>query len=151
MPPPEATTVINKIVPPPPKPPRQVIIEQYPPLPPKPQDVIIERWLPIPPRQRRILYERLPAPMINQPTTARPIIVQHGQPRVRIQREVFTAPGSQLPYQPVSSHTNLNQILSQIGTNQQIHSTVYISFSFQFHLNFIFIHLLGITFITYLI
>ncbi len=115
LPAPEPTTIINKIIPPPAKPPRQVIIEQFPPLPPKPQDVIIERWLPVPPRQRRILYERLPASNMTQVTPARPIIIQHGQPQVRIHREVLQVPGSQLPYQ---------QILPQ----QQIHSTVCISF-----------------------
>lgn len=101
------TTVIDKIVPPGPKPARQVVIEQYPPLPPKPQDVIIERWLPTAPRQRRILYERLP-PSLQQPT--RPIIVQYGSPQVRIQREVITAPGAQIP--------------EQIGLNQQFQTTV---------------------------
>jgi len=115
------TTVIDKIIPPGPKPPRQVVIEQYPPLPPKPQDVIIERWLPMAPRQRRILYERLP-PSMQQAT--RPIIVQYGSPHVRIQREVITAPGAQLPHQQVAGQTNINQIVSQMGGNQQIQSTV---------------------------
>lgn len=95
-----------------------MIIEQFPPLPPKPQDVIIERWLPNRPRQRRILYERLPATMVNQSIQTGPIIIQHGQPRVRIHREVCTAPGSQLPYQ-------------QMNTNQQICSTVNLFFVFQ--------------------
>ena len=101
-----------------------MIIEQYPPLPPKPQDVIIERWLPVPPRQRRIIYERLPAPLSNQPTAVRPIIVQHGQPRVRIHREVINAPGPQFAYPFNSSQTDLNQLLSQFSSNHQIHSTV---------------------------
>lgn len=79
-------------------------------MPPKPQDVIIERWLPNPPRQRRILYERLPAP-INQQVSTGPIIIQHGQPRVRVHREVCTVPGAHLPQH-------------QIGTTQQIYSTV---------------------------
>lgn len=91
-----------------------MIIEQYPQLPPKPQDVIIERWLPNPPRQRRILYERLPA-MINQPVPTGPIIVQHGQPRVRIHREVRTVPGAHLTHQ---------QVLPIAGAHQQIFSTV---------------------------
>jgi hypothetical protein len=124
MPAPEGPIYIDKIVPPPPRPPRQVIIEQHPSLPPKPQDVIIERWLPVQPRQRRILYERLPASGFNQQTSARPILVQYGQPRVQIHREVFTAPGAQLPFQQVTGHTDINQILSQIGGNQQIHSSV---------------------------
>jgi hypothetical protein len=110
------TTVIDKIVAPGPKPPTQVIIEQYPPLPPKPQDVIIERWLPAPPRQRRILYERLPP--ATQNADGRAIIVQYGPPHVRIQREVITTPGTQLPYEKVTSQTDLNQILSQLGGNQ---------------------------------
>jgi hypothetical protein len=138
MPQPEPTTVINKFVPAPAKPPRQVIIEQYPPLPPKPQDVIIERWLPTAPRQRRILYERLPAPIINQQT--RPIIVQHGQPNVRIHREVHSAPGIQFPYQQTSSHTNLQQVLSQVGGHQQIQTTVcIISCKFKFKFSFLWI------------
>jgi hypothetical protein len=124
MPAPEGPIYIDKIVPPPPRPPRQVIIEQHPSLPPKPQDVIIERWLPVQPRQRRILYERLPAPGFNQQTSTRPILVQYGQPRVQIHREVFTAPGAQIPFQQVTGHTDINQILSQIGGNQQIHSSV---------------------------
>jgi hypothetical protein len=110
------TTVIDKIIPPGPKPPRQLVIEQYPPLPPKPQDVIIERWLPTAPRQRRILYERLP-PSAQQ--AIRPIIVQYGPPQVRIQREVITAPGVQMPGQ-----TGINPIISQIGGIPQIPSTV---------------------------
>ncbi|CAF0729705.1 unnamed protein product [Rotaria sordida] len=121
MPSAEGTTVIDKIVPPGPKPPRQVIIEQYPPLPPKPRDVIIERWLPLAPRQRRILYERLPPP-IQQAT--RPIIVQYGSPHVRVQREVVMAPATQLPYQQVACHTDINQLLSQIGGNQAVCSTL---------------------------
>jgi hypothetical protein len=72
--------------------------------------VIIERWLPVPPRQRPILYERLQAPNMAQVTSTGPIIVQHGQPNVRVHREIFQVPGSQLACQ------------------QQIHSTVYISF-----------------------
>jgi hypothetical protein len=103
-----------------------VVIEQYPPLPPKPQDVIIERWLPLPPRQRRILYERLP-PSVQQ--AGRPIIVQYGPPQVRIQREVVTAPGAQFPYQQMTGHTDINQILSHMGGNPQIHSTVNIKFN----------------------
>jgi hypothetical protein len=108
------TTVIDKVIPPAPKPPRQVVIEQYPPLPPKPQDVIIERWLPPVPRQRRILYERLP-PSMQQPI--RPVIVQYGPPHVRIQREVITAPGVQLPQQQLLGQTNINPLVSQIGIN----------------------------------
>lgn len=115
------TTVIDKLVPPGPKPPRQVVIEQYPPMPPKPQDVIIERWLPPAPRQRRILYERLP--QTAQPV-ARPIIVQYGAPHVRIQREIISTPGGQLPYQQVAGHTDVNQIINQLGGNQQLHSSV---------------------------
>jgi hypothetical protein len=121
IPPTEGTTVIDKIVPAGPKPPRQVVIEQYPPLPPKPQDVIIERWLPMSSRQRRILYERLP-PSVQQST--KPIIVQYGSPHVRVQREVVVAPGTQLPYQKVASGTDINQILSQLGGNQQVPSTL---------------------------
>ena len=102
------------MVPAPAKPPRQVIIEQYPPLPPKPQDVIIERWLPIRPRQRRILYERLPATMGNQPVQTGPIIIQHGQPRVRIHREVSTVPGAQFPHQQMYSTVNLSFANSSI-------------------------------------
>lgn len=89
-------------------------------MPPKPQDVIIERWLPHPPRQRRILYERLPAPMVNQQPTG-PIIIQHGQPRVRVLREVRTVPGA---------HVSHHQILPQIGATQQIFSSVN-QFTFQ--------------------
>ena len=103
-----------------------MIIEQYPPLPPKPQDVIIERWLPNPPRQRRILYERLP-PMVNQPVPTGPIIIQHGQPRVRVHREVRTVPGAHLPQQ---------QILPMTGTHQQIFSTVNPFVSKFFNLSF---------------
>lgn len=99
MPPPEGTTIINKIVPPPPKPPRQVIIEQFPQLPPKPQTVIVERWLPVPPRQRRIIYERLPAPVCQPPKP--PIIVQHAQPRVQLCRQVCTDPCPQRVCQQV--------------------------------------------------
>jgi hypothetical protein len=116
------TTVIDKIVPPGPKPPRQVVIEQYPPLPPKPQDVIIERWLPTAPRQRRILYERLPS---SAQQAARPIIVQYGQPHVRVQREVITAPGVQVPGQ-----TGINPIISQSGSISQFPSTVNIRSNF---------------------
>ncbi|CAF1236494.1 unnamed protein product [Adineta steineri] len=120
IPPPEGTTIINKIIPPPPKPPRQVIIEQFPQLPRKPQDVILEKWLPVPPRQRRIFYERLPAPIVHQPQG--PIVIQHGQPRIHIQRQIVQAPGPQFPYQQVSSHTDLNQLISPLGVNQQIYS-----------------------------
>lgn len=122
MPPPEGTTIINKIIPPPPKPPRQVIIEQFPPLPSKPQDVIVEKWLPVPPRQRRIFYERFPAPIPKPPS--RPIIIQHGQPRVHVQRQIVNAPGLQIPCQRVSSYTDINQVLSQMGNTPQIYSTV---------------------------
>ncbi|CAF0969627.1 unnamed protein product [Rotaria sp. Silwood1] len=106
MPPPEGTTVINKVIPPPAKPPRQVIVEQYPQLPPKPQDVIIERWLPVKQRQRRIFYERAPA---NPPTSTGPMIVQYGQPQIRIQREIRTEPCAQYTCQPVSCHSNIKQ------------------------------------------
>lgn len=106
----EPTTVINKIIPPPPPAPRQVIIEQYPALPPKPQDVIIERWLPVAPRQRRIIYERLPAPAFPQPTSTAPIIVQHGQPRVRVHRELINVPGVQTGFQQGFLQNNLNQL-----------------------------------------
>ena len=75
--------------------------------------MIIERWLPVPPRQRRILYERLPA-AIPQPPTG-PIIVQHGQPRVHVHRQVIQVPGSHVPHQ---------QILPQ---QQHVYSTVYTS------------------------
>lgn len=119
------TTVIDKLVPPGPKPPRQVVIEQYPPLPPKPQDVIIERWLPTAPRQRRILYERLPPSA--HPVT-RPIIVQYGPPHVRIQREIIAAPGAPLPYQQVAGHTDIHQVINQLGGGQQLHSSVNIPF-----------------------
>ncbi|CAF0747048.1 unnamed protein product [Adineta ricciae] len=122
IPPPEGTTIINKIIPPPPKPPRQVIIEQYPQLPPKPRDVILEKWLPVAPRQRRIFYERLPPPRVNPPP--RPIVVQHGQPPVRIHRQVIAAPGPQPVYHHASHHTDLNQILMQAGTHHQPHSFV---------------------------
>lgn len=130
------TTVIDKLVPPGPKPPRQVVIEQYPPLPPKPNDVIIERWLPTAPRQRRILYERLPP---TAPQVTRPIIVQYGPPHVRVQREIIAAPGGQLPYQQVAGHTDVNQIINQLGGNQQLHPSVskyaflsYIKYCFHF-------------------
>jgi len=92
-------------------------------LPPKPQDVIIERWLPLPPRQRRIIYERLPAPAYPQPTA--PIIVQHGQPRVRIHRELVNVPGAQVGYQQASSHTDVNQLVQQLGVNQQYQTNVH--------------------------
>ncbi|CAF0790414.1 unnamed protein product [Didymodactylos carnosus] len=113
LPPPEGTTVIDKIIPPLQKPPRQLIVEQYPPLPPKPQDVIIERWLPLPPRQRKILYERLPPS--NPPRATPPIIIQHGQPNVRVVKEVITntpptqsaphhlSPSSLFSYSPYST------------------------------------------------
>jgi hypothetical protein len=86
--------------------------------------------------------------MVTQPPSARTIIVQHGQPRVHVRREVFTAPGPQLSYQQPSSHTDLNHILSQIGTNQQIHSTVGISFFLNYSFD---IYSLVTTFISYLI
>ena len=117
--------MIDKIIPSGPKARPQVVIEQYPQLPPKPRDVIIERWLPNPPRQRRILYERLPPS--NQTFGGRPIIVQYGQPQIRIQREVVAAPGTQLPHQQGTSHTDINQILNQIGGNQSMHHTVILS------------------------
>jgi hypothetical protein len=56
----------------------------------------------------------------------RPIIVQYGPPHVRIQREVITAPGAHLPYQQVGGRADINQI---IGGNQQMHSSVNISFN----------------------
>ncbi|CAF0874870.1 unnamed protein product [Didymodactylos carnosus] len=115
VPPPEGTTIIDKIIPSFQKPPRQVIVEQYPPLPPKPQDVIIERWLPVPPRHRKILYERLPHSL--PPQAAAPIIIQHGQPNVRVVKEVITnAPHNQLV--PHVAHTDINHILSGLGVQQ---------------------------------
>ncbi|CAF1453366.1 unnamed protein product [Rotaria sordida] len=143
LPPPEGTTIIDKMIPAAPKPQRQVIVEQYPQLPPKPQNVIIERWLPMPPRKRPIFYQRLPAPTVNQPT--RPMIIQYSQPQVRIQREIRTEPCVQYPCPPVPCPcppvpcpcppvpcpcppvpcpTDINQILSQIGTNQHMCSTL---------------------------
>ena len=115
--------MIDKLIPPRPKPPRQVVIEQFPPLPPKPQDVIVERWLPVPPRQRRIFYERLPP---SNQLIPKPIIVQYGQPRVRIQREVISAPDTQLPYQSAASSTDINQMLHHTGSSQSVRSIVYI-------------------------
>jgi hypothetical protein len=113
--------VIDKLIPAGPKPPPQVIIEQYPQLPPKPRDIIIERWLPIAPRQRRILYERLP--QTNRPT-GRPIIVQYGQPQIRIQREVIANSGTQLPYPQVTGHRDVHQLVNQVGLQRSASSVV---------------------------
>jgi hypothetical protein len=61
----------------------------------------------------------------------RPIVIQHGQPNVRIQREITTAPGPQLAYpHQISSGTDINHILSQVGVNQQFHSAVNIEIRF---------------------
>ncbi|CAF0789066.1 unnamed protein product [Adineta ricciae] len=120
IPPPEGTTIINKIIPPPPKPPRQVIIEQFPRLPPKPRDVILEKWLPVAPRQRRIFYERAPPPILRPPP--QPIVIQHGQPPVRIHRQVIEAPGPQSVYHHASHHTDVNQVLMQVDGHHHPHS-----------------------------
>lgn len=99
--------VINKFVPPGPKPPRQVIIEQHPQLPPKPRDVIIERWLPARPRQRRVIYERLPPAPPN--VVSRPVIVQHSQPRIHVQRQVINTVPAQISQTACSTVSNLSK------------------------------------------
>jgi hypothetical protein len=76
---------------------------------------------------------------LNQPAQARPILIQHGQPNVRIHREITTAPGPQMFHQQqLSPPTDINHILSQIGVNQHFQSPVNIKTSFSFFL-FIFI------------
>lgn len=57
----------------------------------------------------------------------RPIVVQHGQPPVRIHRQVIAAPGPQPAYHHVSHHADLNQILTQVGAHHQSHSFVNIN------------------------
>jgi hypothetical protein len=58
-------------------------------------------------------------------SATRPIIVQYGPPHVRIQRELITAPGSQLPHQQVVGRPDI----SQMGGHQQVHSAVSIKSS----------------------
>lgn len=87
-------------------------------MPPKPRNVIIERWLPLPPRQRRVIYER--APPVFCPPPAPPIVVQHGPPRVHVQREVINQPGVHVVHGGYPVQSDVNQIITQVNASQPI-------------------------------